>query len=221
LGHAKGTPVSAAISILLVEDEALTRERLAAVITRQPGWQLFGTAGSLAQARTVLVDQPPTVLLTDLGLPDGSGTHLIRECKLRWPALECLVISVMGDEASVLDAVAAGAGGYLLKDACEAEIVAAVQQLLSGGAPLSPSIAVHLLRRLQAPTQVATALSAREIELLRLIAKGLTYEEVGQALGLRYNTVASYAKGLYRKLEVNSRGEAVFEALQMGLVSPP
>jgi DNA-binding NarL/FixJ family response regulator len=212
--------VVAGVSILLVEDETSTRERLAAVIRRQPGWILLAAVGSLAEATAALADCRPAILLTDLGLPDGSGIALIRECKQRWPSLECLVISVMGDEASVLNAIAAGAGGYLLKDASEADIVNGIHQLLAGGAPLSPSIAVHLMRRLQAPARGPTALSARELELLKLIAKGLTYDEVGRALGLRYNTVASYAKELYRKLEVHSRSEAVFEAVQLGLVTP-
>lgn len=124
----------------------------------------------------------------------------------------------------MLNAIQAGAGGYLLKDSDDAAIVAAVEQLLQGGAPLSPSIAVHLMRRLQTPPaagpgRAAVELSARELELLRLIAKGLTYEEVAQLTGLRYNTIASYAKELYRKLQVHSRSEAVFEAMQLGLVA--
>jgi DNA-binding NarL/FixJ family response regulator len=211
----------AAETILIVEDQTQTRERLARVIEAQQDWRLLGAIATLAQARALLAEtRAPTLLLTDLDLPDGNGIELIRECKRKWPALECLVISVMGDEASVLNAIEAGAGGYLLKDASEAEIVAAIAQMFSGGAPLSPSIAVHLMRRLQgpAPGKTGVELNPRELELLRLIAKGLTYEEVGQALGLRYNTVASYAKDLYRKLEVHSRSEAVFEAIQLGLV---
>jgi DNA-binding NarL/FixJ family response regulator len=125
----------------------------------------------------------------------------------------------------VLNAIQAGAGGYLLKDSDDAAIIAAIEQLLQGGAPLSPSIAVHLMRRLQAPAPAPAGpvrppveLSAREQELLRLIAKGLSYEEVAGLTGLRYNTIASYAKELYRKLQVHGRAEAAFEAVQMGLV---
>lgn len=212
-------------TLLIVEDEVRTRARLAAVIAAQSRYVLLGAVATLAEARASLVQSVPQVLLLDLGLPDGSGVELIAETRRLPTSPEVLVISVMGDESSVLNAIQAGAGGYLLKDSDDAAIVAAVEQLLEGGAPLSPSIAVHLMRRLQAPAsgpgRAAVELSAREMELLRLIAKGLTYDEVAQLTGLRYNTIASYAKELYRKLQVHSRSEAVFEALQLGLVAGP
>lgn len=210
-------------TLLIVEDEARTRARLAQVISAQPHFLLAGAAATLAEARTAIAAQVPDVLLLDLGLPDGSGVELIAETRRLARPLEVLVISVMGDEGSVLAAIQAGAGGYLLKDSEDAAVVAAIEQLLQGGAPLSPSIAVHLMRRLQAPADPARAvpeLSAREVELLRLIAKGLSYEEVAQLTGLRYNTIASYAKELYRKLQVRGRAEAAFEAVQLGLVRP-
>lgn len=213
-------------TLLIVEDEARTRARLAAVVAVQPQFALQGAVGTLADARAAIAQSLPHVLLLDLGLPDGSGIELIAETRRLPSPPEVLVISVMGDESSVLNAIQAGAGGYLLKDSDDAAIVAAIEQLLQGGAPLSPSIAVHLMRRLQSPPaagpgRAAVELSARELELLRLIAKGLTYEEVAQLTGLRYNTIASYAKELYRKLHVHSRSEAVFEALQLGLVAGP
>lgn len=211
------------VTVMIVEDEARTRARLAMIVEAAAGFELGAACATLAAAREVLARSRPDVLLLDLGLPDGNGVELIRSLRQHGSQRpEILVISVMGDESSVLGAIAAGAGGYLLKDAANAEVVAAVEQLLAGGAPLSPSIAVHLMRRLRPPPtqpQVAPALlNEREIEMLRLIAKGLTYDEVGAALGLRYNTVASYAKELYRKLQVHGRNEAAFEAVQMGLV---
>ena len=209
-------------TLLIVEDEARTRARLAAVVSAQAGLRLQGAVATLAEARAAIAAQVPEVLLLDLGLPDGSGVELIAETRRLARPPEVLVISVMGDEGSVLAAIQAGAGGYLLKDSEDAAVVAAIEQLLQGGAPLSPSIAVHLMRRLQAPAdpaaRAAPELSARETELLRLIAKGLSYEEVAQLTGLRYNTIASYAKELYRKLQVRGRAEAAFEAVQLGLV---
>lgn len=210
-------------TLLIVEDEARTRARLAGVIAAQPQFALQAAVATLAEARAALTHWVPQVLLLDLGLPDGSGVDLIRETRWLQSPPEVLVISVMGDEASVLNAIQAGAGGYLLKDSDDAAVVAAIEQLLQGGAPLSPSIAVHLMRRLQAPAPAGPVrppveLSAREQELLRLIAKGLSYEEVAALTGLRYNTIASYAKELYRKLQVHGRAEAAFEAVQMGLV---
>ncbi len=214
----------APVAVLIVEDEPRTRARLAGVLAPQSRFQLIDAVATLADARTALQQQMPGVLLLDLGLPDGHGVDLIRELRGLPQPPEILVISVMGDESSVLAAIEAGAGGYLLKDSADAEVIAAIDQLLHGGAPLSPSIAVHLMRRLQSlpaagQARSTSVLSAREIDLLKLIAKGLSYEEVAAALGLRYNTVASYAKELYRKLQVHSRSEAVFEAVQMGLMS--
>jgi DNA-binding NarL/FixJ family response regulator len=211
--------ISPGLAILIVEDDVSTRERLIALLTSEPGYAPILAAATLAEGRAALAELPDeAAMLVDLGLPDGSGVELIRDGRRRQPPVESLVISVLGDEHSVLTAIEAGAGGYLLKDAEAVGIVAAVEQLRAGGAPLSPAIAVHLMRRLQPKRTQAPLLSARELELLKLIAKGLTYEEVAGVLGLRYNTVASYAKDLYRKLEVHSRSEAVFEAVQLGLV---
>ena len=209
-------------SVLVVEDEPRTRDRLAAIIAAHPNLRLLAQAANLQQARQALAADLPDVVLLDLGLPDGSGLELLAELQGQGKEVGVLVISVLGDESSVLRAIERGAGGYLLKDAGDAEVVAAINQLLAGGAPLSPSIAVHLMRRLQTPPRGAAAtdfgLNARELELLKLIAKGLSYEEVAQLMGLRYNTITSYAKELYRKLQVHSRAEAVFEAQLHGLV---
>lgn len=209
-------------SVLLVEDEPRTRARLASIISASNGLKLLAEAGSLAEARAAMAIQPPEVILLDLGLPDGSGLTLLEEIRAQGLEAGVLVISVMGDESSVLRAIECGASGYLLKDARDADVLEAIHQLLAGGAPLSPSIAVHLMRRLKVPAGAPSAaelgLNARELEMLRLIAKGLSYSEVGQLMGLRYNTITSYAKELYRKLQVHSRAEAVFEAQQLGLV---
>ncbi len=215
-------------SVLVVEDEPRTRDRLAGIITAHPRLRLLAHAGSLAEARAVIAGDLPDVVLLDLGLPDGNGLSLLEELRTRGRDIGVLVISVLGDEGSVLHAIERGAGGYLLKDASDADVVAAIDQLLAGGAPLSPSIAVHLMRRLQLPPPDAqrqleanVGLNQRELDLLKLIAKGLSYDEVGQLMGLRYNTITSYAKELYRKLQVHSRAEAVYEAQQLGLVGRP
>ena len=222
--------VMANLRVMIVEDVQSTRERLQRVIAQIDGYEIAAAVGSLAQARGYLaaLNYPIDMALVDLGLPDGSGADLITELRAQTSPVEVLVISVLGDEKNVLRAIQAGAGGYLLKDASDSEMVAALAQLHAGGAPLSPSIAVHLMRRLQPASNtrgqlalevpLGSRLSEKEVQLLRLIAKGLRYEEVGDILGLRYNTVASYAKEIYRKLQVSGRAEAVFEALQLGIV---
>ena len=216
------------VSVLLVEDEPVTRSHLAASVRSHEGLRLAAEAATLAEALVALEEHRPQVALVDLGLPDGSGLALIRAAAAQDPPPDIMVISVFGDEKSVLAAIEAGASGYLLKDGAEQHIADSILRLVAGEAPISPAIAVHLIRRLRPKPEQTTppraadhpsdALTDREMEVLELVAKGLSYEEIGGTLRLRYNTIASYTKGIYRKLAVRSRGEAVFEARQMGLL---
>ncbi|MBL8323428.1 MAG: response regulator transcription factor [Rubrivivax sp.] len=214
--------------VLLLEDDPATRERLAGIVRGSPGLELAAAFGDLKSALAWLAaHEPPQVLLVDLQLPDGSGIDLIRAARRIAPAAEAMVISVFGDEAHVVTAIEAGATGYLLKDASGEEIAMAIARLLAGEAPISSAIARHLLRRFRAaPAPVpaappaASPLTPRETEVLQLIAKGLSYQRIAAALGMSPNTVTTHIKQIYRKLAVNSRGEAVFEAAQMGLLPP-
>jgi DNA-binding NarL/FixJ family response regulator len=223
---AKGPAVSRT-RVLLVEDEAETLDRIGRALAAEPRLDVIGLAGSCAEARRLLAADAPDVLLVDLGLPDGNGTELIRELRGRHPRTECMVITVFGDERSVVAAIEAGAGGYLLKDATDEEIPRAVLDLAGGGSPISPAIARHLLRRLQSGAGGASAagadaphLSAREREVLELLARGFRIGEIAGALGITGHTVTTHVRHLYRKLEVGSRGEAIYEAMSRGLLRP-
>ncbi len=209
-------------TITLVEDDVPTRQRLVAALT-ESGYTVLADVGNCALARAALSERAPDVLLVDLGLPDGSGLELIAQSRQQHPDTEIMVITVFGDERHVLAAIEAGAGGYLLKDGTTDHIGRSVQQLLEGGSPISASIARHLLRRLapaQAPTEQdpQLQLTQREAEVLTLVSKGYAYAEIADALGVTVNTVASHVKQIYRKLSVHSRSEAVFEAVQRGLL---
>jgi DNA-binding NarL/FixJ family response regulator len=227
-----------AISVLLVEDDAPTRWRLHDALAAA---QFEVTsAATLAEARAALAtaDRPaPRVLLTDLQLPDGHGTELIREVRHRFPETEIMVVSILGDEESVISAITVGATGYLLKDAVPTDIAATVRELCAGHSPISASIARFIVRRTQGqaqgtagaaaqpqakaspPPALNTAkLTPREIDILWGIAKGFSYADIADHLGLSRQTVPGHIKSIYRKLEVNTRGEAVFEALQQGLI---
>jgi DNA-binding NarL/FixJ family response regulator len=211
--------------VQLVEDEDMTRERLVAALRSAPGLVVSAATASCAEARAAIAADPPDVLLVDLGLPDGDGTALIREVRTRHPQTEIMVITVFGDERSVISAIEAGAGGYLLKDGTDAEIVQGVLDLLQGFSPISPAIARHLLRRLRAVDVPAAnsdplRLSGREQEVLELLARGFRNGEIASALGITVHTVTTYVRQLYRKLEVGSRGEAVFQAVSRGLIQP-
>jgi DNA-binding NarL/FixJ family response regulator len=180
------------------------------------------------EARAQLARAAPDVLLTDLGLPDGHGTELIRETRSAHPHTRIMVITVFGDESNVVEAIRAGASGYLLKDASEREIGRSIMDLIAGGSPISPAVARYLLKLWQpAPVtprpaaKIVEELSGREIEVLQLIADGCSYAEIGQKLFISINTVGTHIKHIYDKLAVSSRGKAVREASLMGLLARP
>jgi DNA-binding NarL/FixJ family response regulator len=214
--------------VILVEDDDYTRERLARAIAAHPDLRLLGTAASCDAGRALLARGGIDVLITDLGLPDGSGVDLIRASRDLDPSPLALVITVFGDESHVIAAIEAGAMGYLLKDGTADYIGASILEMIAGGSPISPPIARYLLRRFRpsaapdaepaAPTPLPAPLSDREQEVLQLIVKGFSYAEIAGLLGLSAHTVTTHVRGIYRKLEVHSRSEAVYEALTTGLV---
>lgn len=212
-------------TVLLVEDDTPTREHLARIVESQPRLSLVGAASTFAEGLRALDECTPDVLLTDLGLPDGDGTELIRRAG---HDTLCMVITVFGDERHVVSAIEAGAMGYLLKDGRADQIAESILDLIAGGSPISAAIARHLLRRWQSPGADAArdrsdapagpALTKREHEVLRLVVKGFQTAEIARLMGVSPHTVTTHVRGIYRKLSVSSRGEAVYEALQLGLV---
>lgn len=211
------------ISILLVEDDPPTNWRLKDALEKA-GFDV-AAAMTLAEARASLDKRKPRVLLTDLQLPDGHGVELIRETRAGLPDTEIMVISILGDEESVISAITVGATGYILKDAFPTDIAATVRELVAGHSPISASIARFIVRRTQhaaeppaGPQLNTTKLTPREIDILWGIAKGFSYAEIASHLGMSRQTVPGHIKSIYRKLEVHTRGEAVFEAVQQGLI---
>lgn len=211
------------VTILLVEDDPPTNWRLKNALV-EAEFDVVATA-TLAEARASLDKRVPRVLLTDLQLPDGHGVELIRETRQRFPETEIMVISILGDEESVISAITVGATGYILKDAFPPDIAATVRELVAGQSPISASIARFIVRRTQASAEPSPELplntiklTPREIDILWGIAKGFSYAEIATHLGLSRQTVPGHIKNIYRKLEVHTRGEAVFEALQQGLI---
>lgn len=206
--------------ILVVDDDPVVCEHFGDIIRSCPRMRLAGSAYNLSEARSLIADRPDLVLL-DLGLPDGSGLSIIGEIKQSAAAF-VLVVTSFGDRETVVAALSAGADGYLLKDSDNATVLSGIEATLAGGAPLSPSAAVYLLDSLRgAAGQTGHAseqsgLTTREVELLKLFARGLSYKEAAKALEISPLTVGNYVKSIYRKLAVNSRGEAVYTAMKSG-----
>lgn len=208
--------------VVLVEDDAATREHLSRAIATATDFELVASVGTLAAGREALRETRPELLLTDLGLPDGSGIELIRAAAET--GVLPLVITVFGDEEHVVGAIRGGALGYLLKSDTHAEIATALREIAEGGSPISPAIARYLLGAVRgvqrSPSPDTPPLSERELEVLRAIVKGFTYDEIAGLLAISPATVATHVRRIYRKLSVHSRGEAAYEALQQGIIHP-
>lgn len=216
------------LRVLIVDDDPTVLQPFAAAVGAADDMHVVGQAATLAAGLHLLRNTRPDVLLVDLGLPDGDGCTLIAEAVRLLPDCEAMVVTVFGDEAHVLAAIEAGATGYLLKDASPAEIVEQLRVLKAGGSPISAVIARQMLRRSAAwsqaqrsaasPADGDASLSPREREVLALCAKGYSYEEIAPLLAVSRHTVTSFVKRIYRKLQVHSRTEAVYEARRMGLL---
>ncbi|HYD94226.1 MAG TPA: response regulator transcription factor [Noviherbaspirillum sp.] len=215
------------VGVLIVEDDAVTRKSLCLAVEAAPGLKLLCAFDSVKPALAWLETAAPDVLLTDLGLPDGSGLEIIQACAQRHPHADIMVVTMSSDEANVLACIEAGASGYVLKDAGRMDIARAVHDLRAGGAPMSPAIARMVLAKVRdkkkpsAPSEAdaaAGALTKREAAILDLIAQGESYGEVAKLLSVSVGTVQTHIKNIYGKLAVHSRGEAVFEAHRRGLL---
>ena len=203
---------------LVVDDLADVRAWLAEALGAAfPGIEVDAVA-SLAEAMA-RIEPPPQIALVDLGLPDGSGTQLIEALQKRGAGTLCIVATVFDDDAHLFPALRAGAQGYVLKDRDRDALAGMLRGIASGQPPLSSSIARRLLRHFQPMPQQAD-LTPRETEVLRLTAKGLTLNEVAEALAISRHTVSGYLKDIYRKLSVGTRAEAALEAARRGLVAP-
>ena len=214
--------------VVLLEDDAPTRSFFEQCVVAHPQLSLAASFGTLRAAQQWFAANNADVLLTDLALPDGHGLTLIREIALRQPACEVLVVSVFGDEDSVLACVEAGAVGYIHKDSRPTDVARIIIDVKHGASPISPMIARKLLDRLRAhaapallaagATDTGAVLTLSEAEVLELIARGYAYSEIARLRGVTIHTVQTHIKNLYAKLAVHSRSEAVFEASRMGLL---
>jgi len=214
--------------VLLVEDEPSAFERCAQLVESHPRLELFAGVNTYSEAKA-LVDAKADqfdLLLTDLQLGDGDGADLIRAWRSGDEAdhRRAMVISVFGDVTSVIRAVEAGADGYLLKGGSDFEMFNSITTVLEGGAPISAAVAGHLLKRVRrespkpAQPQKPNLLSKREIEVLSALARGRSYKEVARDMDISPHTVGGHVKSIYHKLAVTSRGEAVYKAVQEGMI---
>lgn len=216
--------------VLVVEDEPLIQQRLARILAQlgyQPDMLCF--ASTLAAARQLAAQRHYALALVDLGLPDGNGTALIAALRAQDTTMGILVISAWSTEEAILQALRAGATGYLLKERDDLEVMLSIRSVLRGGAPIDPFIARRVMIEFQqqpaspavAPMAAASeddALSPREIDILQQVANGLSHRETAERLHISRHTVEAHIRNIYRKLSVNSRLRAITEARARGLM---
>lgn len=213
-------------SVLIIEDDPLFRETFSDAINKADDLCLVGVADDLPEGLRLLKLTQPDVLLVDIGLPSGSGIELIREAHQTLPNCDVMVVTVFGDERHVLECIESGATGYLLKDSKDLEIIDQIRSLYEGGSPISPAIARQLLVRFQVVEALFDVcklsevpnLSPQERTVLEMSAKGYSYEETARLLSLSPRTIETYVKRIYRKLQVHSKSEAIYEARKLGLI---
>lgn len=206
-------------AVLLIEDDPAAAQRLAKVLAKVYGLVPLRHAASLQEARIAAASSPYDLVLVDMQLPDGQGVDYLAELAHTQPQAVAVVVSAWGHTDTIVAAIRAGARGYLLKSADDAELERALSTLARGGAPIDPLVAARILAVLadaQPPRlspvlahPALTPLSVREREVLRLVAKGQTNREIADTLQLSTHTVEFHTRSIYRKLAVRSRTEAV------------
>ncbi len=234
------------IRLFMVEDQPKILKNQLKLLETFEELTIVGTAlsGEEALAELARLDVPPDVILCDLGLPGISGIDVTREVKKQWPKVEVLIFTIFDEEDKVIEAVKAGAAGYLLKGAEAEKIVEGIKEVRQGGSVIQPSLARSLLRHFRLPEQGKPAsgllrteeedqkarelgqvpptgrraLTARELECLQMIAKGLSNSEAARVLTLSKATIRTHLEHIYHKLDVSNRVEAVAEGVRQGII---
>ena len=232
------------VRLFVVEDQPKILKNQLKLLEAFDEVEIIGTALSGEEALEELkaADPKPDVILCDLGLPQMSGIDVTREVKKEWPQIEILIFTIFDEEDKVLEAVKAGASGYLLKGAEAKKIVESIHEVRQGGSVIQPSLARALLRHFRMPEKGPAppgslrdedgndssvqeyplagrrALTARELECLQIIAKGLSNNEAAQVLGLSKATIRTHLEHIYQKLDVTNRVEAVTEGIRQGII---
>jgi len=204
------------ITVAIVEDDTDIRESLTLLINGTPGFSCIGTYRDCETALDGIVDDPPEVVLMDLGLPGMSGIEGTRLLKERLDELSLVVLTVHDESKLVFEALCAGACGYLLKDTPPAKLLEAIRETRDGGAPMSTQIARLVVGSFR--TNPHEALTPRETEVLEQLCKGKSYKMIADTLFISEETVRRHIKHIYKKLQVGSKSEAVAKALKEKLV---
>ena len=207
------------VRVLLVDDHPVVREGVRAMLAPEPDIEVTGEAGSGDEAVALARDRAFDVILMDLRMPGTDGVDAIGRLVAGDPAARIVVLTTYETDADILRAVEAGAVGYLLKDSPRAEVANAIRAAARGETVLAPSVAARLVTRVRRPQR--DSLSAREVEVLQLVARGMTNADIGQQLFISEATVKTHLLRAFGKLGVSDRTAAVTTAIERGDIPPP
>ncbi len=208
------------IRILIADDHAIVREGLRTLIAAKPGLELVGEAADGNEAVLLARTVEPDVILLDMMMPHKDGLAAIEEIKAESPEARILVLTSFSDDEKVFAAIKAGALGYLLKDSSPQQLIQAIQDVHQGRSSLHPTIALKLIRELNQPPNLPPTddpLTERELETLRLVAQGLTNQEIAEKLSISERTVGKHVSNILEKLHLANRTQAALYALRKGL----
>jgi DNA-binding NarL/FixJ family response regulator len=213
--------------VFVVEDDPVIQQRLTQLLL-SIGYQINEIlyAQTVAHAKKIISNQPIFFALIDLGLPDGHGIEVIECLRLKNHDIPILVISAWSSQDNIINAIQAGATGYLLKERDDFEIILSIKNILKGGAPIDPFIAQQILAKLPSfspqkkitTTDQKILLSIRELEILNLVSQGMSNREISEHFNLSKHTIECHIKHIYRKLAVNNRSKAVNTARSLGIL---
>jgi DNA-binding NarL/FixJ family response regulator len=197
--------------VVVVDDHAVVRDGIVNLLESAPGIEVVATAGGGAEALEVVASANPDVVVMDLSMPGMDGVEATKRLSVDHPDVKVLVLTTFADQRRILDALDAGAAGYLLKDAEPDAVIAAVRAVVAGGAPLDPKAARVLLDSRQLPRQ-ARHLSTREREVLALLATGMANKQIARRLGIAERTVKAHLTSIFQQLGVTDRTQAALWA---------
>ena len=206
------------ITVSIVEDQEPLRNTLSRVLNRAEGFKCISTYGSAEEALEGLPKDAPEVVLQDINLPGMNGVECARKLKEIAPKIQVIMLTVYEDTENIFNALAAGASGYLLKRTSSAELLESIREVHRGGSPMTAHIARKVVQSFQREKSAAAAatedLSPREREVLDCLSQGFLYKEIAEKLGISYETVHTYIRRIYEKLQVRTRTEAVAKFLR-------
>ena len=207
-----------ALSVLIFEDNSLLRESISSLISLKEDWALKGAFENVLSVKQHVAEHKPDLILMDIDMPGMTGIEAVKQIRLSNPSVPIIMLTVFDDNVHVLEAIRAGASGYLLKKHLSTKLFDAIEEVLSGGAPMSPSIARMVIASMQKTNDNPYQLTPREKEILSLLSQGNSYKIIAAQSEISLDTVRTHIKKIYEKLQVHSQTEAVSKAINEKLV---